>query len=310
GAGGADQTHVAGSGGADQTRVGGADRTMRAEPEEARSPQQTSMLGTYEAEESQHAGPSTQYFNSTLRPEDFRDVLTPVEERPAARGSGRRSDGDRLDDYFGADGEDEHGGGYFGADHEARPLPWLMLIPVLVFLAGICLAVPVLGLIVGLLTAGVLSALDTVKAEHARRLQTRGPRSSDTMVVALSMPWALLRSLGTHLLYGLGYLLAGIVVGIVITLLTSDGTNTPNFVGSYAFTLVVVLSFLGPNGRGAVRQARAALDSATIRSPYVYWGVIVASVLLAMLVVSYGIGSAPSWWLMGSGPSGWTLFGG
>ncbi|GAA4890747.1 serine/threonine-protein kinase [Streptomonospora salina] len=317
--GGADQTYVAGAeSGADRTRVGGAEQS--ASPE-ARDPQQTGMLGSYEADES--AGPSTRYFNSTLRPEDFRDILTPVDERPAGRGSGqaeesggglfdrfRGSGGDRLDDYFDSQGKGDHDGGYYDAEPEGRPLPWLVLIPVLVFLAGICLAVPPLGLIVGLFTASLLGALDTVKAEHARRLQTRGPRSSDTMVVALSMPWALVRTLGTHVLYGLGYLLVGIVVGIAITMLTGDGTNTPNFVGSYAFTLVVVLSFLGPNGRGAVRQARAAVDSATIRNPYVYWGVIVASVLLAMLVLSYGIGSAPSWWLMGSGPSGWALFGG
>lgn len=319
GAGGADRTHVAGSGGADQTRVGGPDQTMRAGPEESRSPEQSGMLGTYEADESQSAGPSTQYFNSTLRPEDFRDILTPVDERPAAQRSGhsdesggllgrfRGSSSDRLDDYFDSGDDDS---GYYDAYREARPLPWLILIPVLVFLAGLCLTVPPLGLGVGLLTASILAALDTVKAEHARRLQTRGPRSSDTMVLALSMPWALVRSLGTNLLYGLGYLFAGILVGIVITLLTSGGTNTPNFVGSYAFTLVVVLSFLGPNGRGAVRQARSAVDSITIRNSYVYWSVIVASVLLAMLVVSYGIGSAPSWWLMGNGPSGWALFGG
>ncbi|MUL42713.1 serine/threonine protein kinase [Streptomonospora sp. PA3] len=315
-AGGADQTRVSG-GGADQTRVGGAgpEQTMRAEPDDPRSPQQAGMLGTYEPDDS--AGPGTQYFNSTLRPEEFRDILTPVENRPAARSgygeeSGgvfdrfRRSSSDRLSDYIDSDDDEDH----YGAEQEARPLPWLLLIPVLVFLAGLCLTVPVPGVILGLLTASVLGALDTVKAEHARRLQTRGPRSSDSMVIALSMPWALLRTLGRNLVYGLGYLLAGIVVGIVITLLTSDGTNTPNFVGSYAFTLVVVLSFLGPNGRPAVRQARAAIDSITVRSPYVYWGVIVLTVLLAMLVLSYGISSAPSWWMMGSGPSGWPVFGG
>ncbi|GAA1769626.1 serine/threonine-protein kinase [Streptomonospora arabica] len=330
--GGADQTYA---GGADQTRVGGADQTMRAgaggadrtrvggAPDEAPSPQQAGMLGTYGADDSAAAGPSTQYFNSTLRPEDFRDILTPVDERPVARGADRgeteergglfdrfrRSGGDSLGDYIDTSGEDDHDSGY-DRGHDARPLPWLLLIPALAFLAGLCLTVPVLGLIVGLLTASVLGALETVKSEHARRLQTRGPRSSDNAVIVLSMPWALLRTLGRNLLYGLGYLLAGIVVGIVITLLTSDGTNTPNFVGSYAFAIVVVLSFLGPNGRGAVRQARSAIDSVTVRSPYVYWGVIVVSVLLAMLVCSYGIGAAPSWWLMGNGPSGWALFGG
>ncbi|MDT0302387.1 serine/threonine protein kinase [Streptomonospora wellingtoniae] len=314
--GGADQTYAAGAGGADQTRVGG-------DPDDARSPQQTGRLGTYEADDSAAAGPSTQYFNSTLRPEDFRDILTPVDERPVARRSDRgeteerggyfdrfrRSGGDRLGDYIDTSDEDDSESGY-DRGHGDRPLPWLLLIPALAFLAGLCLTVPVLGLIVGLLTASVLGALDTVKSEHARRLQTRGPRNSDNAVIVLSMPWALLRTLGRNLLYGLGYLLAGIVVGIVITLLTSDGTNTPNFVGSYAFALVVVLSFLGPNGRGAVHQARSAIDSVTVRSPYVYWGVIVVSVLLAMLVCSYGIGAAPSWWLMGNGPSGWALFGG
>ncbi|GAB3455101.1 serine/threonine-protein kinase [Streptomonospora sediminis] len=316
-------TMAAGQGAPDQTRVGGAggaDQTMRA-ADDPRSPQQTGLLGTYEAEDAVDSGPGTQYFNSTLRPEDFRDVLTPVEEKRSRRSGGdteeggrwydrfRPSGGDRLSDYIDSDSRGEDTGGHYD-DRDSRPLPWLLLIPVLVFLGGICLTLPPAGLILGLLTASILGALDTVKNEHARRLQTRGPRSSDNMVIALSLPWAVLRTLGRNLLFGLGYLLAGILIGIVITMLSGDGSNTPNFVGSYAFTLVVMLSFLGPNGRGAVRQARSAIDGITVSNTYVYWGVIVAVVLLAMLVLSYGISSAPSWWLMGSGPSGWPIFGG
>ncbi|TQN30852.1 serine/threonine protein kinase [Haloactinospora alba] len=309
GGGEAERTMVAGSGGADQTMRVPAD-----------DPQSTGLLGG--AGDERHAPgfgndpaePRGHYYDSTLRPEDFRDVLPPVDEQGSSRsarqdpddsqeqGSGlfgmfRRSSGDRISDYFG----NSEGGAY--AYDEPRQLPWLLLLPALGILAGISLLLPTIGLVIGLVLASFLGALDTVKSEHARRVQARGPRSSDTMVVVLSMPWAVLRTLGRALLFGLGYLAVGIVIGLIFGLVLGD--NSANYVGSYALFLVVVLSFVGPNGAGARRQALQLTERIGIRNVYVYWGVIVAVVLLAMLILSWGFGGfAPRWDPM-SGPSDW-----
>ncbi|MFC7744339.1 hypothetical protein ACFQXA_30425 [Nocardiopsis composta] len=163
---------------------------------------------------------------------------------------------------------------------------------------------PWIGLLIGLVLVSVLGALGTVKANHARRLQTRAPRSSDTIVVALDMPVALLRHLGVNALYGLGYLLVGIVIGFIVGMLTGrEGLNNAVAFGTF---VTVLLSFVGPNARTARGQAVELLDKVGIRNVYVYWGVIVFTVLFALLVLSFGFSAAPAW--NGMAPS--NLFGG
>ncbi|ASU85213.1 hypothetical protein CDO52_22625 [Nocardiopsis gilva YIM 90087] len=307
-----DRTMVAGNGGLDQT--------TRAVPVD--EPQTTGYLPPDESEpENDRSGPHTMYYDSTLRPEEFRDILTPVDQNGPARRADhtatfqgddyedeprrglfdriKGSSSDRLSDYLGSrddDGYDEYD------DAEPRRLPSLILIPVLLLLAGLGLLVPWVGLISGVLVASVLGALSLVKAEHARRLQTRGPRSSDSVVIALSMPWALIRNLGTTLLYGLGYLLGGIVLGLIIVF-TVGGSGDANTVGAYAIVVVVLGSFLGPNGRGARVEAVRLVDKINIRNVYVYWGVIAALVLFTMLVYSFGLTAAAYWG--GAGPADW-----
>ncbi|WP_082126524.1 hypothetical protein [Allosalinactinospora lopnorensis] len=299
---------VAGPDGSDQ-----ADQTMVAPPQD---PQATSMMGAQAPEDPLE--PRTQYFNSTLRPEEFRDILTPVgrnsgssrtstfpaqerEERAGFLDRFKRGGGDRISDYWGRREEDTGYGGYYD-EAEPRRLPPLFLVPVLLVVAGLCLVVPMIGAVVGVLAAGITGALDTVKSEHARRLQTRGPRNSDHMVIALSMPWAVVRNLGVTLFYGLGYLLAGIVLGLVVGFATDR--TTPNDVGAFALFTVVILSFLGPNGRGARRQARWMVENITIRNDYVYWGVMIGAVLLALFFLSLGYTAIPAWNPI-QGPSGW-----
>ncbi|MDA2811491.1 serine/threonine-protein kinase [Nocardiopsis sp. RSe5-2] len=266
-------------------------------------------------------GPHTQYFNSTLRPEDFRDILTPVGQEQGrggapdqtamfggdgveegyttsreygGQGRGGRSRTDRWSDYFGGYGGEDY-------DDERWHLPRLYLLPVAALIAGLALVVPTIGLVLGLLVVSVLGGLDKVKSDHAKRLQTRGPRSSDTMVVALSMPVALIRSLGVNLGFGLIYLGIGFVLGLIIGMVTD--TNTANNIGSYMVFFMVLGNMVGTNGRGARRQAMELVDKAGFRSVYVYWGVIVFTVLFALLVLSFGFTSAPVW--TGWAPSHW-----
>nr|WP_179646474.1 serine/threonine-protein kinase [Spinactinospora alkalitolerans] len=310
-----DATQVADTDRTMAAESGGTDRTMAAPADD---PQRTGLLPADAPEYPEYGDPSaddapqTQFFNSTLRPEEFRDILTPVdydrgrradrtaafpaddyEEEPRRGLFGRRGKAgreDRLSDYISDDDGDEQD--YYG--DEPKRLPSLILIPLLLAVVGLSLMVPTIGLFLGVLTVTVLGALDTVKIEHARRLQTRGPKSSDSMVVALSMPWALVRTLGTTLLYGLGYLLAGIIVGLIISF-TPIGHSGANNVGAYAIGVVVLLSFLyGPHATGARRQATWLTQNIGIRNPYVYWGTIVAICLLALFLIvnSFTVGNA------------------
>ncbi|HLU96709.1 MAG TPA: serine/threonine-protein kinase [Thermobifida alba] len=252
------------------------------------------------------------YYDATLHPEEFRDILTPVDYDGRNRGGdyddeppsllerfrARRRGEDRISDYFGDDEDD----GYYD-EQEARRLPWVMVIPVALGIVGLTLMLPTIGLFLGTLAVTVLGGLDLARREHARRLHERGPRSSDNVVVALSMPWALLRTLGHAALYGLGYLLAGIVVGIAIGMVS--GNSSANAVGAWALGVVVLMNFLfGPHARGAQRQSRWLVSKITIRNPYVYWGTIVAVSLVALFLVVFGVQLVPAWDPI-SGPSEW-----
>ncbi|MBB6170399.1 hypothetical protein HNR23_000459 [Nocardiopsis mwathae] len=308
-----DRTMVAGSGAYDQA--------TRAVPVD--EPQSTGYLAPEEARDDRSGGPHTMFYDSTLRPEEFRDILTPVEgggparradhttalpaddygdeEEEPRRGLFDRIKGsgsDRLSDYLGGGRDD---GDYYD-DAEPRRLPSLILVPALLMLAGLGLLVPWAGLVLGVLVASTLGALNLVKAEHARRLQTRGPRSSDNVVIALSMPWALIRNLGTTLMYGAGYLLGGIVLGLIVAFII--GPSDANTVGSYAIVAVVLGSFLGPNGRGARVEAVELIDRIDIRNVYAYWIIIAALILFTMLVYSFGLTSAAYWGGIG-GPGDW-----
>lgn len=282
---------------------------------EAAAPDRTMVApeGFGDDEEEQDSGRRyDHYYDATLRPEEFRDILTPVDYEGRNRDSAdyddeppsllerfrayRRGE-DRLSDYF-SDDEDD----YYD-EYEAKRLPWVMVVPVALGIVGLTLMMPTIGLILGTLAVTVLGGLDLARREHARRLHERGPRSSDNVVIALSMPWALLRTLGHAALYGLGYLLAGIVVGIAIGMVS--GNSSANVVGSWALGVVVLMNFLfGPHARGAQRQSRWLVSKITIRNPYVYWGTIIATSLLALFLVVFGVQLVPAWDPI-PGPSEW-----
>ncbi|UOE22232.1 serine/threonine protein kinase [Thermobifida halotolerans] len=302
---------------------GAPDRTMVAPDQTMAAPDRTMVAqeGYDEGDEGSGAGrrSGAHYYDATLHPEEFRDILTPVdydgrsgrtstlsaddyEDEPPSlldRFRARRGSEDRLSDYFGGDDDD----GEYYDEQEARRLPWVMVIPVALGIVGLTLMVPTIGLLLGTLAVTVLGGLDLAKREHARRLHERGPRSSDNVVVALSMPWALLRTLGYAALYGLGYLLAGIVVGIAIGMLS--GNSAANSVGAWALGVVVLMNFLfGPHARGAQRQSRWLVGRITIRNTYVYWGTIVAVSLIALFLVVFGVQLVPAWDPV-PGPSEW-----
>lgn len=315
-----DRTMAAGSAPVDQTMVGGADRTMAAAAED---PQRTGLLpggdtgyGNHaespayfdEPEESsQDRMQHTMYYNSTLRPEDFQDILTPVDQERKGRRAdhtatfqGDEDDGERsgllgrfgfgknssrgrsdgLSDYFGSDGEEEYD------ESEPRRFPSLILIPLGLAFAGLTMMLPVLGFLIALLTSSILGALDKVKGEHARRLQTRGPRGSDSMVVALSMPWALARNAVSTLVIALGFLVVGLLAGSVITVVM--GVPSASSIGAYGmFAAALGALFFPP---GVRRQSVWLTKRVNIRNVYVYYGIMVAVGLTALFMIVFGFG--------------------
>ncbi|OKI14562.1 serine/threonine protein kinase [Nocardiopsis sp. TSRI0078] len=275
------------------------------------------------AEDEGYQAPQTQFFNTPLHKGDFADILTPVddnrhsgrtqefdeedyEERGGWLSRFRRGSNDRMGDYLrgGGDEYDE----YYDDEHEAevwRMHP-LVLIPVMLSLAGVALWFPWFGILLGIVIIAGLSALDVVKAEHARRLQTRGPRNSDSMVVALSFPWAFGRMVLRTVGFGLIYLLAGILVGMVYAQIVETGNYGANYTGSFAVFVMILLSYIMPSGRGARHQAVWLVERVRFHNLYLYIGVVIGILLLTMLIMSIGLTAAPSWsWGTLQGPSDW-----
>ncbi|MEU3016369.1 protein kinase [Nocardiopsis sp. NPDC007018] len=271
--------------------------------------------------------PHTQFFNSPLDPNAFQDILTPVGQEGRAKntqefdeddfdegrggllGRFRRGRGDRVGDYFRGDGQGDE---YYDEDEDDEYYDdhWrmhpLVLVPIMVSLAGVALWFPWIGIFLGIVVIAGLGALDVVKAEHARRLQTRGPRSSDSMVVALSFPWAFGRMALRTVGFGLIYLLGGILVGMVYARIMDVPGEGANYTGAFAVFVMILLSYIMPSGREARHQAVWLVERARFSNLYVYVGVVVAVVLLTMLILSIGLSAAPIWTTGPlSGPSDW-----
>src|SRR5699024_11361241 len=90
-------------------------------------------------------------------------------------GSFGRGGVDRLGDYFRGNGSEPDEYDEYYEDHyeEYWRMHPLVLIPIMFALAGVALWFPWFGLALGIVVIAGLSALDVVKAEHARRLQRR-----------------------------------------------------------------------------------------------------------------------------------------
>lgn len=306
--------------------------TMMLDPRETARGERSS-LDYEESYDQQYESPQTQFFNTPLHKGDFSDILTPVddgtgrvkntqefdeddyEEQSGWLNRFRRGGNDRMGGYFRGDSDtgeyDEYDSLYEdgeGEEYEERVYRMhpLILIPVVLALAGLGLVFPWIGIGLGILVIAGLSALDVVKAEHAKRLQTRGPRNSDGVVVALSFPWAFGRMLLRTVGFGLVYLVAGILLGLVYAQIVETGDLGANYIGGFAVFVTMLLSYLMPSGRQARHQAVWLVERVRFRNLYLYIGVIVAVALLTMLILSFGFSSAPDWRLGPlQGPADW-----
>ncbi|MBE1459826.1 hypothetical protein H4W79_004040 [Nocardiopsis terrae] len=307
--------------------VQGTQRIDPGDPARPEDPAGTMMMGPVEPGRPEHDrrgpqdAPQTQFFNSPLDPNAFQDILTPVgrdnrpdstqefdeedyQERGGLLARFRRGRGDRFGDYF-RGGDDDYDDEYDEYEESWRMHP-LVLVPVMLMLAGVALWFPWIGIFLGIVVIAGLGALDVVKSEHARRLQTRGPRNSDSMVVALSFPWAFGRMAVRTVGFGLIYLLGGILIGMVYARIMDTPGEGANYTGAFAVFVMILLSYIMPSGRETRHQAVWLVERIRFSNLYVYAGVVIAIILFTMLVLSTGLTSLPIW-TMGSlsGPSDW-----
>src|SRR5699024_4864980 len=137
-------------------------------------------------------------------------------------------------------------------------------------------------------------------------VRRRGRAHSGAVAVLLSFPWALGRVLVRTLGFGAIYLLGGILVGMVYAALISDtGGHGANHTGGFAIFVMVLLGYVMPSGREARQQATWLVERVKFRNLYLYIGVVVALCLLAMLILSIGLGGAAPDWAPLGGPSDW-----
>ncbi|KOX18201.1 serine/threonine protein kinase [Nocardiopsis sp. NRRL B-16309] len=314
--------------------VAGTQRIRPGAPVEREDPQGTMMIDPVEngrervdeyEDDYANQAPQTQFFNTPLSKGDFGDILTPVddgtrsgrtrefddeyddgygeERRGGLLNRFRRGSHDRLGDYF-RGGDDEYD------DDEYEEAAWrmhpLVLIPIMVSLAGVALWFPWFGVILGIVMIAGLSALDKVKIQQAERVQKRGPGPSDAVMMVLSYPVAFGRSVLRTIGFGLVYLLAGILVGMVYASLMDVPNEGANYTGGFAIFVTILLSYIMPSGREARHQAVWLVERVRFRNLYLYIAVIVGIVLLTMLILSIGLTAAPVWEFGPlQGPSDW-----
>jgi predicted Ser/Thr protein kinase len=211
------------------------------------------------------------------RPSDVADLLPPVRYGPPRGGRPGGQDGPGR------------------AGKIARPMRphRLLAFSALVLAVGISLVLPVAGTAVVLFLIAVLRAGDRAQSGLAVRRSARGPRATDALVVVLSAPWVLARSLlVTIALAPFLFLIAG---GIALVLLiAARGTPLP-VIGAYGAGIFVALNCLGPGSRRPRRQLNRVFNAIAGTRLSAFTAVIVLGSLAAAMM-SLALLKAPAFW--------------
>jgi protein kinase-like protein len=234
-----------------------------------------------------------------VRPGDGRPGGTP------ARGSAPGDVADLLPPVRYAAAKDAAAGQAGGAPAPAPPprprrhrLPALAT---LVIAAMLAVVAPVIGTVLVVLAVAVLRAGDRARSGLAARRAARGPRRADPLLVAVSTPWALARSLLVTvtvapfaLLISAGAALAAIIV--------ARGSHL-SLIFAYSAGLLTVLTCVGPASRGPRRQLNRAYN---LIAPGRLRAATLTIVLgaLAGALVSLAVLQAPLMWPVPD-PGGW-----
>ena len=169
----------------------------------------------------------------------------------------------------------------------------LLALAAFVIAVGISVILPVAGTIAVLAVIAVLRACDRAYSHLAVRRDAWGPRATDALVVALSAPWTLARSIVvTVLVTPLLLLIAGVVA--VAAIMVMRGSPLP-VIGAYAAGVFTALNCLGPASRGPRRQLNRVFNAMVPTRLAGAAATIILSALAAALVSLVMI-KAPVYW--------------
>ncbi len=164
---------------------------------------------------------------------------------------------------------------------------------VFVMAVGISVILPVAGTALVLALIAVFRAGDRAQRGLAARRSIRGPRPADALVVALSAPWALARSILLTMLVAPLLLLIAAVVAVALIIVMRGSQLL--VVGAYAAGVFAALNCLGPGSRAPRRQLNRMFNAI---APTRLAGVAATIVLgaLAAAFVSLAMIKAPVYW--------------
>ena len=168
-----------------------------------------------------------------------------------------------------------------------------LTLAVLVMAVGITVILPVAGTALVLALIAVFRAGDRAQRGLAARRSTRGPRPTDALVVVLSTPWALARSiLLTMLVAPFLLLIAAVVTVVLITVMRGSQLLV---VGAYGAGVFAALNCLGPGSRAPRRQLNRLFNAI---APTRLAGAAAAIMLgaLAAAFVCMAMIKAPVYW--------------
>jgi Protein kinase domain len=197
-------------------------------------------------------------------------------------------------------------GGYAAQPGQPAPAPRrhrTLTLAILVMAVGISVILPVAGTALVLALIAVFRAGDRAQRGLAARRGTRGPRPTDALVVVLSAPWALARSILLTMLVAplLLFIAAVAAVALIVVMRGSQML----VVGAYAAGVFAALNCLGPGSRAPRRQLNRLFNAiAPTRLAAVAATIVLGA--LAAAFVSLAMIKAPVYW---PAPDPHSLFG-
>lgn len=222
------------------------------------------------------------------RPSEVADLLPPVRYAPPAGGDY----GQRYRAGQGRAGPAPNGaGGRPAAATPRRHRSHTLAFLVIAVAAGLVL--PVAGTIVVLAVIATLRAADRALGGIAARRSARGARATDALVVMLSAPWALARSVLTT--FFVAPLLLFIASMAAVAAIIVMGAAQLPLAAAFAAGVFIALNCVGPGSRAPRRQLNRFLNAL---APTRFMSAAATVVLgaFAAAMVSLALLKAPAFW--------------
>jgi serine/threonine kinase PknH len=252
---------------------------------------------------------STRRLAEPVRPDEFADLLPPVRYAtapgdahaglaapgavPAAAAYPAAGTGAIPPGGAGAAASQRRADGY----QRARP-PRLLGLAVMVIAISVSVLLPIAGMLSSLAAITLLRAADRAQSALTVRRSVRGASAADALVVVVTAPWAVARSLLTLVL--LAPVALAVAAAVAITTLVMVRANSLSLAGAYAAGAVAGFYGIGPGSGGPRRQVnRMASAVARTRAS----SAVAAFVMFALAAAAAAAAASqpPLYWPMISG---------